>query len=99
MRTRTGDTLSGSARARHEREALARCDNPNTDATHAGGFIIARTVVPTPRTPPTAPDSAWQDVVRAGVLRLPPMVPRNWAMLDGHTYVIELRQGDSYRAS
>lgn len=41
----------------------------------------------------------WEDVVEAGVLTLPPEVERAWVMTDGHSYVVEVRQGDAYRAS
>jgi hypothetical protein len=41
----------------------------------------------------------WEDVVGAGVLTLPPEVEREWVMTDGHSYVVEVRAGDTYRAS
>ncbi len=46
----------------------------------------------------TAP-SLWSDLVAAGVLSLPPQVDRDYLMIDGHTYVLEVRVGDTYRAS
>jgi hypothetical protein len=41
----------------------------------------------------------WDQVLSAGVLELPPRIPRKWIMLDGCTIVIEVRRGDSYLAS
>jgi len=41
----------------------------------------------------------WEDVVGAGVLTLPPKVEREWVMNDGHSYVVEVREGSTYRAS
>ena len=41
----------------------------------------------------------WTDVVEAGALALPPEVERDWMMLDGHSYVVEVRVGNEYRAS
>ena len=41
----------------------------------------------------------WAGAVDDGVLELPPSVEREWVMLDGHTYVVEVREGDSYRTS
>ena len=34
-----------------------------------------------------------------GLFTLPTKVPRTWMMLDGHTYVLEVRRGQVYRAS
>ena len=43
-------------------------------------------------------DSMWDELVREGVLSLPTHVPRTWLMMDGHSYIYELRRGQSYRA-
>jgi hypothetical protein len=45
------------------------------------------------------PEVVWKRVVALGGLQLPPRVPRKWTMMDGFTYVIETRRGNSYRAS
>ena len=44
-------------------------------------------------------DGVWRRALSAGVRQLPPRVPRTWMMLDGFSYVIELREGSAYRAS
>ena len=41
----------------------------------------------------------WDDIKRLGVLELPPTIERDWVMLDGHSYVIEVRAGEAYRAT
>ncbi len=41
----------------------------------------------------------WEQVLDAGVLELPPRVPRKWIMIDGCTIVIEVRRGQAYRVS
>jgi hypothetical protein len=43
-------------------------------------------------------DSAWKKAIAAGLLTLPARVERSWHMLDGFTYVLEIRQGNLYRA-
>jgi hypothetical protein len=43
-------------------------------------------------------DSMWDELVREGVHSLPTHVPRTWMMMDGHSYIYELRRGQSYRA-
>ena len=44
-------------------------------------------------------ERAWDSAVREGLLTLPPMVSRTWRMMDGFSYVIEVRRGAEYRAS
>jgi hypothetical protein len=45
------------------------------------------------------PELVWANLVATGMLTLPTNVPRKWMMLDGHTYVLEVREGQFYRAS
>jgi len=45
------------------------------------------------------PQIIWPTLVNVGMLRLPTRVVRKWMMLDGHTYVLEVRRGQTYRAS
>jgi hypothetical protein len=44
-------------------------------------------------------EAFWQNLKQNGLLELPPQVPRKWMMVDGHTYVVEVRRGSDYRAS
>ena len=41
----------------------------------------------------------WEELLRAGVHELPPRLSHNRVMIDGFGIVIELRRGDTYRAS
>jgi hypothetical protein len=45
------------------------------------------------------PELVWAKLVATGMLTLPTNVPRKWMMLDGHTYAVEVRVGEFYRAS
>jgi len=45
------------------------------------------------------PGSLWPMLVHMGIDSLPTRVSRKWRMLDGHTYVLEVRRGTRYRAS
>ena len=94
----TGDTLSEASIRRYQAQARGDCSN-------APGDILPARVIYTDslgiRSLPGDPDleTAWRDAVAAGVSTLPGEVPRSWVRLDGHTYVVELRTGDEYRAS
>lgn len=44
-------------------------------------------------------EAVWEEAMTAGILELPPEVPRDWVMMDGCTYVLEVRRGNEYRAS
>jgi hypothetical protein len=41
----------------------------------------------------------WEMLVGLGILTLPPTIERDWIMMDGHSYVIEVRVGSQYRAT
>jgi hypothetical protein len=45
------------------------------------------------------PEQVWPTLVATGLLTLPTHVSRTWMMLDGLTYVAEVRLGRHYRAS
>jgi hypothetical protein len=44
-------------------------------------------------------NSLWSELVSSGLAELPPRVPREWVMVDGHSFVVEFRTADGYRAS
>lgn len=48
---------------------------------------------------PRNPNAVWRSLLDAGILTLPVEVPRPGIMTDGHTYILELRRGQDYRAS
>jgi hypothetical protein len=61
-------------------------------ARHAQPFLLIPQEAP-------PPDETWDALVDARLFRLPPAVPRSWVMMDGRTYVLEVRRGAEYRAS
>lgn len=61
------------------------------------GLRVAR-VESLPQMPAATLDSMWDQLVSEGMLTLPTHVPRTWGMVDGHSYFLELRRGQSYRA-
>jgi hypothetical protein len=92
-----GDTLSTPMFAAYRQQARARCGD-RTSNLSSGLMITADTVALEPLV--TADyESFWQELKREGILELPPEVPRSWFMLDGTTYVVEVRRGNDYRAS
>jgi hypothetical protein len=69
------------------------------DFTGGGQVIRADTLGIYPLTLPASPEQVWRELVGVGILTLPAKVERKWMMLDGHTFVLELRRGQEYRAS
>lgn len=96
-----GDTLSDASVRRYKDQARRSCGDELVDTLAAATVISADSLevraVPAEQGPEL--DAAWRDAVAAGVLALPPEVPRTWEMLDGRTFVVEVRHGDGYRAS
>ncbi|HKG92741.1 MAG TPA: hypothetical protein VKA84_12645 [Gemmatimonadaceae bacterium] len=94
-----GDTMSAASSRRYEAEARAHCGEGRGDTLRAAVVISADTLALLPLSPPADADDVWRGAVARGVLTLPPRVPRRWMRSDGFTYVLEVRQGDEYRAS
>jgi hypothetical protein len=94
------DSASKSTRERFKKQAREQCNEPQDHiVTPATGFSSdSIEVIALPVSSATI-DSAWSRVVAAGVLTLPPHPTPERMMLDGFTYVIEVRQGSTYRAS
>lgn len=91
------ETLQPPARARYRQLAVEGCGAPSA---RAGGIVIqADTLALVALPDATDYDSLWEQLVREGILDLPLEVPRSWGLRDGHSYVVEVRQGDTYRAS
>jgi hypothetical protein len=44
-------------------------------------------------------DGVWKELTKSGIATLPPHIKRSWTMLDGLTYVAQLRIGRDYRVS
>ena len=93
-----GDTLSAHSRALYREQARKRCGDRSWDTLSAASMIVVDTVAL--RELPSADYEAfWQELKREGILELPPRVPRTWMMVDGLTYVCEVRRGNDYRGS
>jgi len=93
-----GDTLSAQSRVFYREQARKRCGDRSWDTLSAASMIVVDTVAL--RELPSADYEAfWQELKREGILALPPRVPRTWMMVDGLTYVFEVRRGDDYRGS
>lgn len=100
-----GDTLSPTSVAHYQRLARARCaeqdagEHDGPPGTNGWTLISDDTVALTPIAPRAPLGALWSHAVHAGIAELPLRVPRPWVMTDGHTYVVELRRGNEYRAS
>lgn len=94
-----GDTLSDESTRRYQSLARRNCEAGQPDTLSASVEIRADSAELIPIPSSARPQSAWDAAVGAGVFTLPPEVPRTWMMLDGFTYVMEVRRGDEYRAS
>jgi hypothetical protein len=92
------DTASAATKSLFFARARKRCGTSIGD-TRTGAAMYDADTLAVEALPATALAAVWANAVAAGARRLPPRVPRRWAMLDGFTYVVELREGDSYRAS
>ena len=92
------DTMSQRTRASYRRQARRACRDPRADTLAVALMLSAD---PVALYPLGAGDyeAFWQGLKAQGILELPPSVPRTWLMLDGHTYVVEVRRGGDYRAS
>jgi hypothetical protein len=93
-----GDTLSAPSLASYRREARKTCGDRRSDSLSAAAVFDADTVGLYPLASAEY-EAFWQELKQNGLLELPPEVPRNWMMVDGHTYVVEVRRGSDYRAS
>lgn len=94
-----GDTASEATLRQFVAEARKNCGATRGDVRLGARLIVADTLeVERLSASSAAINRAWTRAVRAGLLTLPPEVKRQWLMMDGFTYVIEVRQGDRYRA-
>lgn len=95
-----GDTASASTRAAFRHEARKNCGAIMGDVGRGGMVFNVDTLALIPLDA-TSDDieSVWNAAARAGLFFLPPKVPRKSMMMDGTTYVVEVRRGREYRAS
>jgi hypothetical protein len=95
-----GDTASAATLRRFMADARRECGAVHGDVSRGARIVAADTLaVESLAVAEATIDSAWNGAVAAGLLRLPPRVERKWVMMDGFTYVIEVRQGKRYRAA
>lgn len=95
-----GDTASRATIQQYTAEARRRCGIPLRDVGPGARIITTDSLFVVPLSvPESAVADAWTAAVKAGVRQLPPRVERSRVMDDAFTYVVELRQGDEYRAS
>lgn len=92
-----GDTLTRASVQRYQAEARRRCDEPRDESS--GVVITADTLEVVPLDAAVDLAGLWDELGSAGLLRLPPQVPRTRDGGEDHTYVVEVRRGDEYRAS
>jgi hypothetical protein len=94
-----GDTANAATAAAFRQRAKRECGRPPRDTLNAAAVFSIDTLEVHSLTKRDDIGSAWNGAVKAGVLELPPRIKRTWIMFDGFTYVVELRRGNSYRAS
>ena len=98
--TSIADTASAETRKGFIAAARKNCYSSIGDTRRGAVMYLSDSVEVTPLPASSAAiDSAWNDAVNAGLLALPASVPRTWTMLDGVTYLLEVRRGREYRAS
>jgi hypothetical protein len=93
-----GDTVSTTTLAAYRQQARRNCGDRRPDTLSSATVFYADTMALYPLADANYEDF-WQKLKREGILELPPQVPRSWRMLDGYTYVVEVRRGNDYRAS
>jgi hypothetical protein len=94
------DTASPTTMRAHVAAARRSCGTPIVGVTAGARIITADTlVVRQLDVAESEIGAAWRDALSAGVLQLPGRVSRSSMMLDGVTYVVEVRRGDEYRAA
>src|SRR6185437_2399149 len=93
-----GDTASAPTESLFVRRAHERC-GAVLDSTARGYSVYSADTLKIAEVRTPNPEDLWQAVVKAGVLDLPTRIPRKWVMMDGFTYVIEVRVGGTYRVS
>jgi len=95
IRVTSNEAVTDSGLTQLEARARRGCPNDSSE----GPFITVHwlRLQELPLTSP--PANLWSQLMRAGVLRVPPEPHPKYVMLDGFTYVLEVRVGSVYRAS
>ena len=69
------------------------------DSIKAGWLVRYDSIAVVARESSPTSDALWNELIAGGLEGLPASIPRAWTMLDGHTWVLELRRGQDYRVS
>jgi hypothetical protein len=94
------DTASRATMRGFVAEARRNCGRSVVDATPGSRLIASDTLFVQPiLVPETGIQAAWDAARDAGVLELPPRVKHDRERDDGLSFLIELRQGNTYRAT
>jgi len=94
-----GDTLSETSQLRYAAQARRECGKPEPPIEGGVSVISSDTLDVIAVRPRVSLDHIWKELTDAGVMTLPPYIKRSWIMVDGHTYVAQLRVGGEYRVS
>ncbi|HSU95689.1 MAG TPA: hypothetical protein VLI40_00575 [Gemmatimonadaceae bacterium] len=92
-----GDTASAATESLFVARARRECGASVGD-TQGGSRVYSTDTLALERISVTDPETLWSRIVAAGGLRLPPRRPM-LNMRDGNLEVVEIRRGESYRAS
>jgi hypothetical protein len=94
------DTASQVTMQRFVAEARRNCGTTLGGVGAGARIITADTLVVAPLDVREAEiEEVWKVALSAGTFQLPGRVRRSRMMLDGFTYVVEVRRGDEYRAA
>lgn len=94
------DTASSATMRRFVAEARRQCGQSAVDVAPGARLLATDTLVVQPlAVPETDIEAAWKDAESAGVLQLPGRVEQSAAPAGDVTFLIEVRRGDSYRAT
>lgn len=95
-----GDTASRATMQRYTAEARQHCGTTVPNVTPGARVLTTDTLLVAPlNLPDSTIEAAWAAAERAGVSELPPRVERSASVDDAAMFVIELRNGNEYRAS
>ena len=89
------DSITDAGRSRLEQQARRHCPTDVAEGTFTSVYWLRLHHVSLA----SKPSDTWSQLLQAGVLTVPPEPHAKWIMLDGFTYVLEVRVGDTYRAS
>lgn len=100
--TSVRDSAHEATLRHYEHVARRRCGGAIGDASRETAYVETDTLaLRRLQVNSSAIARAWSDAIGAGVAQLPELAPRagHGMMLDGLTYITEMREGDEYRAS